>query len=623
MIINSRDVLSRDEVLRLRSITQLLSLTNGYRLDSAPLLSPLLLEDPRLQTEGGGGDGSYTYKDCATALANLLVRKDEVVTLMLQGPKRPGEGDPASDHAVLTIAVRNAGKEELSPQMLSKQTVRKILRLDGEGIPDGVSVAHYYATNMANITASTNADNVIYLLKKLRMARTLQEYGQALEGMRRYVAISCCEKMEAGTYRRGENKRNFFTAITSATITKCKQYCQWDACGAPPLPAEEFKAMQEVVAFLRCKGKGHGLEVYPYESNPWYDMDGRKAFHAVLSRLVKGYCNAVRRLVIRRSDRQRWKDDRSYLDHRADQLVAWAYRLALLLRMFDHGIYQHLYWLARIYKLNSASRVEIGSPIYHEYYNKATISDTANNRGKHRYYSDTNPEREMLRHLDTVSEWDWAAAGKRYVENLLVHVHSMMHFVPTDMDLKERHTQKMEIVSEILLKTEFRFIEGTKDDGDREMLPISELLGTLKTQSGRTRSTRKLQQIMSWINSQRTAVREGSEYDFDATHYGSTVHHEARMLCMQLLPQTKRPLKLVVTTERCCPTCAHLFAFCKNNAEQGQVLGAEVASDWSACSLPSWIPKRAGKYMLKRAEDVLQDRLETMVTRCQNREIEA
>lgn len=86
------------------------------------------------------------------------------------------------------------------------------------------------------------------------------------------------------------------------------------------------------------------------------------------------------------------------------------------------------------------------------------------------------------------------------------------------------------------------------------------------------------------------------------------------MLGIQQLPQMKRPLKLVVTTERCCPTCAYLFEFCKNNADRG-FLGAEVSPDWSACSSPSWIPKKAGRYVMERAEDVLQHRLETMVAR--------
>lgn len=255
-------------------------------------------------------------------------------------------------------------------------------------------------------------------------------------------------------------------------------------------------------------------------------MDGRKAFHSVLSRLVKGYCNAVSGLVKRRSDRERWKNDRTYFDDSADQLVAWAYHLSLLHHMFEHRIYQHLHLLARTYKLKSALCVELESPLYHEYYKKATVSDNADGRGKHRYYSDTNPEREMLRHLDTVSEWDWADAGKQYIKNLLLHVRAMMDFVPRDIDLKARPGQ--EIVSEIVWKTKVRFFEGTIDDGDREMLPTSELLGTLKTPEGRTRSTKMQQHIMSWINSQRTAVREGSEYDFDATHHDGAVHHDAR-----------------------------------------------------------------------------------------------
>ncbi|KAL3306037.1 hypothetical protein RB213_004429 [Colletotrichum asianum] len=609
-IIDSRYVLSRDEILRLRSVTQLLSLTNGYHLDSAPLLGPLLLEDMRLHIEGVGKDGGYTYKECAASFATLLMRKDEVVTVMLQGPKRPGGDDPASGHAVLSIAVRSAGKDEPSPQALPKQAVRQLLQSDV--IPDDVSVAHYYATNMANITAGKHVGNVIDILRNLQTATTVQHYAQALAAFRRYVAISCCEKMEAGTYRRGENKRNFFTAITSATIMECKEYCQWDEGGAQPFSAEQLMIMQVVVAFLRSQGKGPGLEVYPYERNPWYDLDGRKAFHAVLSRLVKGYCNAVSGLVKRRSDRERWKNDRTYFDDSADQLVAWAYHLSLLHHMFEHRIYQHLQLLAGMYKLNSALCVELESPLYHEYYKKAPVSDNADGRGKHRYYSDTNPEREMLRHLDTVSERDWADAGKQYIKNLSLHVRAMMDFVPRHMDLKVRPGQ--EIVSEIVWKTKFRFFEGTIDDGDRDMLPISELLRNLKTPEGRTRSTKMQQHIMSWINSQRTAVREGSEYNFDTTHHGGTVHHEATMLAIQHLPQMKRPLKLVVTTERCCPTCAYLFEFCKNNADRG-LLGAEISPDWSACSLPSWIPKKAGRYVMERAEDVLQHRLETMVAR--------
>ncbi|CAI0645380.1 unnamed protein product [Colletotrichum noveboracense] len=572
----------------------------------------------RLHIEGVGKDEGYTYKECAASFATLLVRKDEVVTVMLQGPKRPGGDDPASGHAVLSIAVRSAGKDEPSPQALPKQAVRQMLQPDVEGIPDDVSVAHYYITNMANITPGTHVGNVIDILRNMRTARTFQHYAQGLAAFRRYVAISCCEKMEAGTYRRGENKRNFFTAITSATIAECKEYCQWDEGGAQPFSAEQLKIMQVVVAFLRSQGKGPGLEVYPYERNPWYDLDGRKAFHAVLSRLVKGNCHAIRGLVKRRSDRERWNNDRTYFDDSADQLVAWAYHLSLFHHMFEHRIYQHLHLLARVYKLSSALCVESESPLYHEYYKKAPISDTADRRGKHRYYSDTNPEREMLRHLDTVSEWDWADAGKQYIKNLSLHVRAMMDFVPMDTDLKARPGQ--EIVSEIVWKTHFRFFEGTIDGGDREMLPISELLGTLKTPEGRTRSTKTQQRIMSWINSQRTAVREGSEYDFDATHHDGTVHHEATMLGIQLLPQMKRPLKLVVTTEQCCPTCAYLFEFCKNNADRG-FLGAEVSPDWSACSLPSWIPKKAGRHVMERAEDVLQHRLEMMVARYKEAEI--
>ncbi|KAI8313812.1 hypothetical protein K4K61_006650 [Colletotrichum sp. SAR11_59] len=424
------------------------------------------------------------------------MRKDEVVTVMLQGPKRPGGDDPASGHAVLSIAVRSAGKDEPSPQALPKQAVRQLLQSDV--IPDDVSVAHYYATNMANITAGKHVGNVIDILRNLQTATTVQHYAQALAAFRR------------------------------------------------------------------------------------------------------------------RSDRERWKNHRTYFDDSADQLVAWAYHLSLLHHMFEHRIYQHLQLLAGMYKLNSALCVELESPLYHEYYKKAPVSDNADGRGKHRYYSDTNPEREMLRHLDTVSERDWADAGKQYIKNLSLHVRAMMDFVPRHMDLKVRPGQ--EIVSEIVWKTKFRFFEGTIDDGDREMLPISELLRNLKTPEGRTRSTKMQQHIMSWINSQRTAVREGSEYNFDTTHHGGTVHHEATMLAIQHLPQMKRPLKLVVTTERCCPTCAYLFEFCKNNADRG-LLGAEISPDWSACSLPSWIPKKAGRYVMERAEDVLQHRLETMVAR--------
>ncbi|KAF3801218.1 hypothetical protein GCG54_00006726 [Colletotrichum gloeosporioides] len=349
--------------------------------------------------DGGGKDGGYTYKECAPSFATLLVRKDEVVTVMLQGPKRPGGDDPASGHAVLSIAVRSAGKDEPSPQALPKQAVRRLLQSDV--IPDDVSVAHYYATNMANITAGKRVGNVIDILRNLRTARTIQHYAQALAAFRR-----------------------------------------------------------------------------------------------------------------------------------ADQLVAWAYHLSLLHHMFEHRIYQHLHLLSRTYKLKSALCVELESPLYHEYYKKATVSDNADGRGKHR-----------------------------------------------DIDLKARPGQ--EIVSEIVWKTKVRFFEGTIDDGDREMLPISELLGTLKTPEGRTRSTKMQQHIMSWINSQRTAVREGSEYDFDATHHDGAVHHEATMLGIQQLPQMKRPLKLVVTTERCCPTCAYLFEFCKNNADRG-FLGAELEDTlWS------------------------------------------
>ncbi|KAI8240306.1 hypothetical protein K4K55_000840 [Colletotrichum sp. SAR 10_96] len=467
-IIDDRDVLSRDEILRLRSMTQLLSLTNGYHLDSAPLLGPLLLEDMRLHIEGVGKDEGYTYEECAASFATLLVRKDEVVTVMLQGPKRPGEDDPASGHAVLSIAVRSAGNDKPSPQALPKQAVRQMLQPDVEGIPDDVSVAHYYATNMANISTGTHVWNIIDILRKLQTAGTYRNYFQALAAFRRW----------------------------------------WSPFSDP-------------------KGKAQAL----------------RFIH---------------------------------------QLVAWAYHLALFHHMFEHRIYQHLHLLARIYKLNSALCVELESPIYHEYHKKAPVSDTADGRGKHRNYSDTNPEGEILRHLDTVSEWNWADAGKQYIKNLSLHVRAMMDFVPRHMDLKVRPGQ--EIVSEIVWKTQFRFFEGTIDGGDREMLPISKLLGTLKTTlktpEGRTRSTETQQHIMSWINSQRTAVREGSEYDFDATHHDGRVHHEATMLGIQLLPQMKRPLKLVVTTERCCPICAFLFEFCKNDADRG-LLGVEVSPDWN------------------------------------------
>ncbi|KAJ3954661.1 hypothetical protein N0V92_008834 [Colletotrichum tropicale] len=454
----------------------------------------------RFHIEGVGKDGGYTYKECAASFATLLVRKDEVVTVMLQGPKRPGGDDPASGHAVFSIAVRSAGNDEPSPQAPPKQAVRQMLQPDVEGIPDDVSVAHYYATNMANISTGTHVWNIIDILRKLQTAGTYQNYFQALAAFRRW----------------------------------------WS-------PFSDPKGKAQVLRFIRTRG-------------------------------TLGYCNAVSGLLERRSDRERWKNDSTYLDHSADQLVAWAYHLALFHHMFEHRIYQHLHLLARIYKLNSALCVELESPIYHEYHKKAPVGDTADRRGKHRCYSDTNPEREILRHLDTVSEWDWADAGKQYIKNLSLHVRAMMDFVPRHRDLKVRPGQ--EIVSEIVWKTQFRFFEGTIDGEDREMLPISKLLGTLKTPEGRTRSTETQQHIMSWINSQRTAVREGSEFDFDATHHDGRVHHEATMLGMQHLPQMKRPLKLVVTTERCCPTCAFLFEFCKNDADRG-LLGVEVSSDWN------------------------------------------
>ncbi|KXH29499.1 hypothetical protein CSAL01_07397 [Colletotrichum salicis] len=144
---------------------------------------------------------------------------------------------------------------------------------------------------------------------------------------------------------------------------------------------------------------------------------------------------------------------------------------------------------------------------------------------------------------------------------------------------------------------------------------------------------------MSFLRYRMKAYPRCLKYNFDSTYFSGGYHCESTMLCLQLLAKVRDNLSpasinsgmvlpekdvtdlfqddvaIMPSSRLCCPSCTHLlqYFYYHYRRRTQPIWGSEAHKDWVHCSLPPWIPRKAGEWILAQASNALKQRLEGII----------
>ncbi|EXF78659.1 hypothetical protein CFIO01_03316 [Colletotrichum fioriniae PJ7] len=666
------DFLSREELLRYRTLTQILSLTNDL-----PIAYPSSLGLIR----GRKGTLSFDAFPYLFAFTQLVTYKNQVATTIFN------LGDRTKSPRV--VVVGNASASATASQTASRDTHQSQLvcrktQLTGTLFPAGTEAAAQYYVDLidkttedgklqSRITFSAHANNLVGMLRQTRIARTDDELDIAGENLLDYLAIMRCEKIhdrlfqsspiyyvkETDTTRATEEAakhtltRKFYDVLTQ-DVSNCEwAYKRRSFPPVKPLTWHQNQVYRCVVEFLQQHHRDHMLDRLPRPDELWYNATGRVIFHHIITRLLEGLARAVEELLMQKRECHRRKTDIllgvgsrepdvARLQEAAERLSDWAHHLSELRLGFSKILPHHFKWLERELRRSDSDLLNEENATLDAESSSSddTVEDFSGALEAEERLDTGNPEYSPdFAKLAELSHDDWANGAVNYLRFVLRDISAH-----AELDRLEicKEPNWREYMSNIMRKGEFHLIEVIPEYDDHRMMSIRKLLMEELGFAGEEDPEHPdpLGEILEWINSENKSknVTVG-EYDFDSTYFSGGYHCESTMLCLQLLARERDNLSpasinsgivlpdkevtdlfqddivIMPSSRLCCPSCMHLvqYFYYHHRRRNQAIWGSVVHKDWVPCSLPPWIPRKAGEWMLAQASNSLKQRLEGII----------
>ncbi|KAL0776904.1 hypothetical protein CaCOL14_006422 [Colletotrichum acutatum] len=609
------DFLSQEELLKYRTLTQILSLTNDL-----PIVSPSNLGLIR----GRRGTLSSDAFPYLFAFAQLVTYKNQVATTIfnLGDRTKPPRVVVVGNASASAAASQTASRDTRQSQLVCKKT-----QLTGTSFPAGTKAAAQYYVDMidkttedgklqSRITFAVHENNLVGMLRQTRIAQTDDELDIAGENLMDYLAIISCEKTHNRLFQSGPVHCVKGTETLEATTEAAK----------------------------------HTL------TRTFYDiltMDVSNFFHHIITRLLEGLARAVEKLLMQKWECHRRKTDIllgigsrepdvSSLQRAAEQLSDWAHHLSELRLGFSKILPHHFKWLKRELRRNNSDLLkQKNAPSDAEFSSSNdTVEDFSGILVAEERLDTGNPEYSPdFAKLSELSHDDWANGAINYLRFILRDIST--HVELDRLEICEEPNWR-EYFSNIVKKGEFHLIEVNTEHNDHKMMSIRKVLEEELGSGGEEDPEHPdpLGEILHWINSENNGTNLMiGEYDFDSTYFSGGYHCESTMLCLQLLARERDNLSpasinsgmvlpekevtdlfqddivIMPSSRLCCPSCMHLvqYFYYHHRRRTQAIWGSDVHKDWVPCSLPPWIPRKAGEWMLAQASNSLKQRLEGII----------
>ncbi|KAK7445215.1 hypothetical protein Landi51_08093 [Colletotrichum acutatum] len=666
------DFLSQEELLKYRTLTQILSLTNDL-----PIVSPSNLGLIR----GRRGTLSSDAFPYLFAFAQLVTYKNQVATTIfnLGDRTKPPRVVVVGNASASAAASQTASRDTRQSQLVCKKT-----QLTGTSFPAGTKAAAQYYVDMidkttedgklqSRITFAVHENNLVGMLRQTRIAQTDDELDIAGENLMDYLAIISCEKTHNRLFQSGpvhcvkgtetleattEAAKHTLTRTFYDILTMDVSNCEWAYTSRSlppvvPLTWHQNQVYRCVVKFLQLHRQDQVLDHYPRPDASWYNATGRVVFHHIITRLLEGLARAVEKLLMQKWECHRRKTDIllgigsrepdvSSLQRAAEQLSDWAHHLSELRLGFSKILPHHFKWLKRELRRNNSDLLkQKNAPSDAEFSSSNdTVEDFSGILVAEERLDTGNPEYSPdFAKLSELSHDDWANGAINYLRFILRDIST--HVELDRLEICEEPNWR-EYFSNIVKKGEFHLIEVNTEHNDHKMMSIRKVLEEELGSGGEEDPEHPdpLGEILHWINSENNGTNLMiGEYDFDSTYFSGGYHCESTMLCLQLLARERDNLSpasinsgmvlpekevtdlfqddivIMPSSRLCCPSCMHLvqYFYYHHRRRTQAIWGSDVHKDWVPCSLPPWIPRKAGEWMLAQASNSLKQRLEGII----------
>ncbi|KAJ0375372.1 hypothetical protein COL26b_006428 [Colletotrichum chrysophilum] len=621
------ELATRQMDLEFRSTTQWLAITNGLGLSGESSATTAATGPHEVaKTQWYAGKRKSTTQKIypfAAHLTTLLVRQHEVVAValletndvLMDAMRRlkltalnpvTEKGLELADVRSGFVITRNFRRDDVQLQAPpSGQTLGqidcKIVKLTGQAFPAGTRAAKYYVDNIemtvrqkigdsrgrmmlrSKISFAMHADNLVCLLRRMRLALTQSELRRAFGAFKTDPPKSDTSKSDKPNSDkpkpRSSNKRNFFVALTADFPENARRLAGKHfppPRDVKPLTPQQMKNMRHIIGFLKDRGKITGIKNYPPSTKEWYDLNGRLAFQEIFAALLKGFPDALKELV--KHKRECHSKQTAYLKKPAGAQPADA-------TVMQKQVINFNYWMALP-----------ESPLSQHYAEDSNDMD------------DSNDATEDIDDTE-LAELDEIACSRKY-------------------EVKETDSDQ-QIASLITSKSGFRLLETQPKYDDHEMEPLKQLLRRVKLPSGRYLSPQEQEEVMKQIASLRKDAGQ-SEFKFDEAVFNGTCHCETILICLQILARHRteispnadipdksitdlflKTISVMPVSKHCCPACSSAVEYYEANIGNVMYLGGH--KNWSACALPSWILKHVAEHMLEKAQKTLGIRLENLL----------
>ncbi|TDZ24214.1 hypothetical protein Cob_v002959 [Colletotrichum orbiculare MAFF 240422] len=444
------------------------------------------------------------------------------------------------------------------------------------------------------------------------------------------------EDMEPQLLSDGRDARgyNFFNAISyDMDNPKCACYMvtaqnRLEIGGISPGDCDFLKSLVSVLV-------GAGVDwIAKYQPTPtnWYHDDlGRMGFHGVLRGFLVLYRRGLDGLWrLLRSHSAAIAEDRGnevltqeamsqLLDYAADVILLGEW-LRYFVATFRCHLKKHLSWLSIILKLRCCRSQFKGCC---GRYMESVVDQHPGSKedGSLPQPGPSPPE-----------DWDallWPEAAISYLDWITSQVGSLKLLMAPKSNAKKKK-KKAKRVASIVNKADFRILELVPEGEDQRMTSWVQLLNSLERVDGTKMRFNEKRAVYQWFQFEIRETKANKVFlDFDNTHFEGTCHPEMAILGLHLLAQERlrsgetvvetpegirlpaeevtdlfrAQVRILAATERCCAACDWLVNYYVLSIGQRKTEVKYPGSDglWTACSLPPWIPREAGIFMLERA----------------------
>ncbi|EQB45484.1 hypothetical protein CGLO_15640 [Colletotrichum gloeosporioides Cg-14] len=450
------------------------------------------------------------------------------------------------------------------------------------------------------------------------------------------------------------DRRNFYDILTY-DISSCTSLHQGigPSIWLQPLSEHSLARMGQILQFLRDHGCQKGLEDYhPTESDWYHKTKDREAFHHIVRSLVRVTAEKLDHLIAAKrayhTTKLATQKLRSELQQRrvrelcelAQEYDRWASILGILVSELRKQLRCHMDWLEYEF-CDKYSDSFTASPLYPD----VNVCNHSPSLGEHilweagmgPYYDDVRLGHEAfdLSALDDWARLGWSTAAMIYLVNITAQSNCMSKLEP-DLPRTNVTGRSPPINAKT---TSFQLVEVSANDEDHEKLPLKDLFLTLTNKWFQPFTEEDQSRIWGLINMERRESEpQREDVDVETRHFSGETHPEAYAIRFHMLASARHRLGAKFTdgqenvvfpqkevldlfqenitnlaaTGRCCTACDRLL-WCYGRRSGSWVTHSEDHRIWVPCSLPPWIPRDIGEYMIELAYDELQYRLPEMI----------